>query len=102
MKHAADGLNRIMADLLRRAPDGDAALMAWPLVCGPGVAARTRALGFSEGVLRVEVPDRAWRAQLCELVARYLAEINDIVPYPVEKIVFTLPGEVLCQGSSNP
>jgi len=94
MQRASGELNKLLADLLRRAPAGEAPLLAWPVVCGSGVAARTRALSFSERVLRVEVPDRTWRAQLADLVARYLAAMNSVVPEPVEKIIFVLPENV--------
>jgi hypothetical protein len=33
-------------------------------------------LEFSHGVLRVEVPDAAWRAELQHLAPRYVAALN--------------------------
>ena len=89
----APSLEKIVASSLRRNPRADAALMAWPLACGSTVAARTRAVEFSGGVLRVEVPDGAWRAELQHLAPRYLAVLNRYVP-GVSRVEFLLPPKV--------
>ncbi len=69
-------MEKIIAGSLRKAPNSEAALLAWPLACGSAVAGRTRAIEFSRGVLRVEVPDTAWRAELQHLAPRYVAALN--------------------------
>jgi Dna[CI] antecedent DciA-like protein len=69
-------MEKIIAGSLRKAPSAQAALLAWPLACGSAVAGRTRAIEFSRGVLRVEVPDSAWRAELQHLAPRYVAALN--------------------------
>jgi len=89
----APSLEKIVASSLRRNPRADAAVMAWPLVCGSTVAARTRAVEFSGGVLRVEVPDGAWRAELQDLAPKYLAALNRYVT-GVNRVEFLLPGKV--------
>jgi len=61
---------------LRKVPSADAVLLAWPMACGSAVAGRTKALEFSDGVLKVEVPDAAWRAELQNLAPRYVAALN--------------------------
>ena len=76
MEPIAPGVEKIIAGSLRKAPASEAPLLAWPVVCGSAVAARTRALEFSHGVLRVEVPDAAWRAELQHLAPRYIAIAN--------------------------
>jgi hypothetical protein len=76
MEHAGPGLARIMGELLRAAPSSDAPLLAWPTICGTGVAGRTRAVQFAAGVLRVEVPDVRWRLELAELEPQYLREFE--------------------------
>lgn len=91
MEHARAGLQKIVADVLRRAPPEEAPLLAWPLACGPAVAAKTRPLGFREGVLRVQVPDPAWREQLLELAPRYLAALNQAIGVTVARIEFVVP-----------
>jgi hypothetical protein len=93
MERAGATLPKVIADALRRVPPGEAPVSAWPFVCGSGVAHRTRAMDFHDRVLRVEVPDRAWRSQLMELAPRYVAALNSLVADKVERIHFLLPGE---------
>lgn len=64
--------------------------MAWPVVCGSAVAERTRALGFSDGVLRVEVNGQRWKSELQALAPRYLAMINRYTTEPVLRIEFVV------------
>jgi len=90
MEHVAFGLEKIVASGLRRAPGGEGPVLAWPLACGQGVAARTKALDFGEGVLRVEVPDAGWRAELQSLAPQYLAVINRYVAEGVKRIEFVV------------
>jgi len=72
----APDMEKIIAGSLRKVPSAEAALLAWPLACGSAVAGRTRAIEFSRGVLRVEVPDSAWRAELQHLAPRYVYALN--------------------------
>ncbi|HZR33309.1 MAG TPA: DUF721 domain-containing protein [Terriglobales bacterium] len=90
MQHAGAGLQKIVTDTLRRAPTDDAAVLAWPLVCGTAVAGKTRALDFTDGVLSVQVPDANWRTQLLGLAPQYLAEVNKFVTKNVRKIAFVI------------
>ena len=76
MEQIAPALEKIVINSLHQAPASDAPLLAWPLACGSAVAERTRAMEFSRGVLRVEVPDAGWRAELQHLAPRYVAIIN--------------------------
>src|SRR5207245_11493732 len=91
MEHAGSGLHKIMATTLRQTPSEDAAVLAWPLVCGTAVADKTRALDFSDGVLSVQVPDTTWRAQLLGLSPQYVAAANKFVSPIVMKISSILP-----------
>lgn len=93
MQHAGGALRRIMGDTLNGASSSEAPSLAWPLVCGPGVAKRTRVLGFRGGVLRVEVPDMAWKNQLSSLAPKYLEALNQTIEAKVKYILFLLPGE---------
>jgi hypothetical protein len=86
MERAREGLRKIVVDAIRRAPAPEAPLLGWPLACGAAVAARTRALACNDGVLRVEVPDAAWRNELLALVPRYLATLNQFAK--VKRIEF--------------
>lgn len=84
------GLEKIVSSSLHRAPAGEGPLLAWPLACGSMVAARTRAMDFSKGVLRVEVPDKGWRAELQSLAPQYLAVINRYVAEDVNRVEFVV------------
>jgi hypothetical protein len=90
VEHVRTGLQSIVLGVLRDVPSEEAAMLGWPLVCGPSVAAKTRAMGCDKGVLRVEVADKAWRSQLQELLPRYAAAMKKIAG--VEHIEFVLPG----------
>ena len=95
MEQIAPALERVVVKSLHQAPTGNAPLLAWPLACGSAVAERTRAVEFSRGVLRVEVPDAGWRAELQHLAPRYVAIINRYDVGTVERIHFVLRKEVV-------
>ena len=89
MERASADLQAIMSQLLRRAPAADAPVFAWPAICGPSVATRTRALRFAAGRLQVEAPDSAWRTQLAELEPRYRKQFDSLLgPGTVTQIEF--------------
>ena len=90
VEQAGSGLEKIVVQSLRLAPRAEAPLMAWPVVCGSAVAERTRALGFSDGVLRVEVNGQRWKSELQALAPRYLAMINRYTTEPVLRIEFVV------------
>ena len=90
MEHAATGLEKIVAEALRRSP-ADAPILAWPLACGTRVAERTKAMSFNNGILTVEAPDAAWRAELRELAPRYLRNVQRYTGQGVRAIDFVLP-----------
>jgi Dna[CI] antecedent, DciA len=86
MERVGEGLKRIAMEAIRRAPPAEAPVLGWPLACGSAVAARTRALSYAEGVLKVEVPDAAWRNELLGLVPQYLAALSQVAK--VKRIEF--------------
>jgi predicted nucleic acid-binding Zn ribbon protein len=90
MQAANESLERVIARSLRKAPAGEGPLLAWSLVCGSAVAARTRAIEFRDGVVRVEVPDTGWRRELQALAPRYVAQINRYVADKVQRIEFVV------------
>ena len=90
MEQAGAGLEKIVMGSLRRVPQTEAPVLAWPLVCGSAVAGRTRALEFASAVLRVEVPDTAWKRELQSLAPRYLATLNRYAGQKVERIEFVI------------
>lgn len=86
-------LQKLVADFLNRLPVEQVPVEAWQFVCGKQVADRTRAIAFAEGVLRVEVPDAGWRAQLQDLSGRYLASLNQYSATRIQRIDFVLAHE---------
>ncbi len=90
MEQAGRGLEKLMLTSLRRTPQGEAPLLAWPLVCGSVVAERTRALDFAGAVLRVEVPDAGWKREMQGLASRYLATLNRYAGQKIERIEFVI------------
>jgi Dna[CI] antecedent, DciA len=90
MERATAGLQKIVSDALRRTPPGQAPLLAWPVACGSAVAERTRVLDYSQGVLRVEVPDSGWRSELQALAPQYVAVINRYIAETVRRIEFVI------------
>jgi predicted nucleic acid-binding Zn ribbon protein len=90
MRPVATGLEKVVARSLHKAKPGEAPLLAWPLACGSTVAERTRALDFSDGVLRVEVADIGWRKELQALAPRYVALINRYVADNVARVEFVI------------
>jgi hypothetical protein len=90
MEQAGAGLEKIVLGSLRRVPEGEAPILAWPLVCGSKVAERTRALDFAGSVLRVEVPDSGWKREMQSLAPRYLATLNRYAGQKVERIEFVI------------
>jgi len=90
LEQAGTGLEKIVVGSLRRVPQAEAPLLAWPLVCGSVVAGRTQALEFSNSVLRVEVPDAGWKREMQSLAPRYLATLNRYAGQKVERIEFVI------------
>jgi hypothetical protein len=90
MEQAGAGLEKLVAHAMRQAPAAEAAVSAWPLVCGSAVAERSRALSFADGVLHVEVGDAGWKSELQSLAPRYLAAINRYTSEAVRRIEFVV------------
>jgi hypothetical protein len=93
MERAGTGLRKIVAEALSKTAPEEAAVLAWPLVCGTAVADKTQALELVAGVLRVQVPDLGWRNQLHSFLPHYLDAINRIAAGKVTRIEFVIPGE---------
>ena len=56
--------------------EGWRAVDVWAEAVGPRIARRTRALGFQDGVLMVEVEGSAWQYELGFLKRRLLKELQ--------------------------
>lgn len=90
MESVRHTLQRIMADALKKMPQEEAVLSAWPMVCGAAVSRNTRALQFSDGTLTLEVADRTWRTQLQDMQRQYCSALTKISGHEVEQIYFVL------------
>ncbi|HLV87093.1 MAG TPA: DUF721 domain-containing protein [Candidatus Sulfotelmatobacter sp.] len=90
LERASTGIDKLLAQSIRLAPPAQAPLLAWPVVCGSAVAERTRALGFQDGILSVEVSDAGWRSELKSLAPQYLVAINRFTKQPVCRIEFVV------------
>jgi hypothetical protein len=88
MESVRTGLRNIAGELLRTRPAEEAVELAWPLVCGKEVAARTRVAAFTQGTLIVEVTDPAWRAQLTAFARRYVAGYAELLGPVVQELKF--------------
>jgi len=92
MERATPALQKIVVDILHRAPPEEMPMLAWPLVCGRSVAGKTRALDCIAGVLRIEVPDATWRGQLVGLVPHYLHVLERMIGPKVQRVDFVVKG----------
>jgi predicted nucleic acid-binding Zn ribbon protein len=99
MEQVGTGLEKIVAGCLQRSPAGEGPLLGWAVACGHAVAARTRAVNFAEGILRVEVPDKGWRAELQALAPQYLAVLNRYVAESVKRIEFVIADKAAGEGA---
>ncbi|HEY6307941.1 MAG TPA: DciA family protein [Candidatus Angelobacter sp.] len=102
MEPVRAGLRKIAGELLRSRPPEEAVELAWPLVCGKEVAARTRAAAFAEGSLTVEVPDATWRAQLQSFAPRYLSSFTELLGPVVREVRFVKQSAISSQQSATP
>lgn len=82
-----------MSDFLKTQPQEEAAVLAWPVVCGAEVASRTRAVSFSDGRLTIEVPDANWRNQLSAFTPRYISGLDELLPTVVKEVRFEIVGK---------
>jgi len=76
-------------------------MIAWPLACGIAVAEKTRAVGFNDGILTIEVPDAMWRTELREMSSKYLAALRQLLGDSVQRIEFVLPQAAAHQAAQR-
>jgi hypothetical protein len=93
MERIGHSLDPLKAALVRDLPPEEAPALAWPMVCGSRVAARTRVLGLAAGVLSIAVPDRQWRSELEAFAGEYVASFGRLLPGAVSGIRFFVEGE---------
>jgi len=93
LERADNGMEKLVASTLKRVPSGEGPLLAWSVACGSVVAEKTRAVGFENGILRVEVPNVGWRKELQTIAGQYLAILNRYCSESVKRIEFVIAGE---------
>ena len=77
MEAIAGVLSRVLKQLgLADELTGWRAVQEWPEVVGPRVSRHTRAVGFGEGTLRVEVEGSAWMHELGFLKRDLISRLN--------------------------
>lgn len=79
-----------MSDFLRTQPPEEAAVLAWPVVCGATVASRTKAVKFEDGILTIEVADIGWRNQLSDLAPGYVFHLSELIGPVVKRVKFEI------------
>jgi predicted nucleic acid-binding Zn ribbon protein len=75
---------------LRGMRDEDRMAAAWTVACGRAMAERGSVVGYEAGVVRVEVVDAVWIAQMRALDATLRREMAQIAGLPVVAIHFEL------------
>lgn len=88
MEPVRTGLRKVLADLIRGTSPDEAVMLTWPLVCGKEVAERTEPVGFSRGVLTVDVPDPTWRGQLTSFSRKYVRGFAELLGPVVTDVKF--------------
>src|SRR5512140_3776800 len=91
MENGRSELQKIFSEALKNTPPEQAPVLVWPMVCGASVAKKTRALDFVRGVLRIQVPDKAWSTELESLSPDYVRALNGLLPKKVSRIEFVIP-----------
>jgi predicted nucleic acid-binding Zn ribbon protein len=88
MQSARQDVNLLARRILKDAAPDEAVALAWPLACGSAVAQRTQAVAFSDGTLRVSVPDSGWRSQLEAFSPQYAHRLSELSGQTVKRISY--------------
>jgi predicted nucleic acid-binding Zn ribbon protein len=92
-----EGLSHVLSRLMKRLGledelQGWRAVEDWARVVGPRVASHTRAVGFEQGVLRVEVEGSAWMHELGYLKHELIKALNrELGANRVREVRFVVP-----------
>jgi hypothetical protein len=83
-------LKNFLGQSLNSLRDEDRLAAAWPVACGKTMAARGTVVGYDDGVLRVEVENRAWLQQLMSMRGQLVGEMARIAGVRVSDIHFEM------------
>jgi len=90
MEAMRDVLRGTLGKSLRGIGDEDRLAAAWTVACGCAMADRGRVVGYTAGVMRVEVADQTWLKQMISLRGVLEREMTRISGLPVKEIHFVL------------
>ena len=89
-----EGMRDLLKSLLGRSlgalRDEDRLAAAWPVACGKAMAERATVVGYADGIVRVQVEDRAWLRQLMSMRGQLAGEMARIAGVRVSEIHFEM------------
>lgn len=87
-----EGIRAVLARSMGRSLSGltptDRLAAAWVIVCGRTLAGRGNVAGYEDGMVRIEVRDRAWLEQMRSMSAHLQVELARIAGVAVSKLHF--------------
>jgi predicted nucleic acid-binding Zn ribbon protein len=90
MEGIRDLLKRSLGQSLNSLRDEDRLAAAWPVACGKTMAVRGTVVGYDDGVLRVQVEDKAWLQQLMSMRGQLAGEMARVAGVTVSTIHFEM------------
>ena len=90
MEAMRDVLRGTLGRSLHALSEEDRMAAAWTVACGSAMADRGRVVGYTGGVVRVEVADQVWLRQMMSLRTVLEREMARIAGLPVRAIEFGL------------
>jgi hypothetical protein len=89
MQQMRDVLRGSLGRSLEKLPEEDRLAAAWPVACGPALAAQAEVLGLDEThVLHVRVLHSAWREQFVQMRSMLTRDLRRIAGVRLEAIHF--------------
>ena len=92
MEGIRDLLKKSLGQSLNSLRDEDRLAAAWTVVCGKTMAERGTVVGYNDGVLRVQVENRAWLHQLMSMRGQLAGDMARIAGVKVSEIHFEMKG----------
>lgn len=92
MERMRDLLRRNLGRSLRGLSVADRLSAAWPVACGPVMAKRGEIVGFTDGIVEVQVQDNVWLDQMRSMGAILERELARIADVEVAGIHFAVRG----------
>ena len=85
-----DAIRSLLKSSLARGLHGlagqDKLELAWIVVCGPALAARSTVTGYADGIVTVEVTDRPWLEEIRSIKENLAAELERVAGLRVSKL----------------